>query len=115
MFEDEYIAVIIKPKIDMILVDGVESIGQLVARFNKAYKCKVSKNRMARWLKAMNYRVTRKVEITSPTVRKAKVEPARPSNPEPTSEFMTQHRQQFFNYPPPTSVFSNVQMPGFQE
>ena len=45
MFEEEYVTLVIKPKIDLILSDGVESIGDLTSKFNKEFKCKVSKAR----------------------------------------------------------------------
>jgi hypothetical protein len=116
MFEAEYIRLVIKPKIDMILEDGVDSIQDLVKKFNKAHDCMVSKSRMTDWLKALEYRMTRKVEVQRPLVRMN-----RPANPqpapvrEPEMEFNTVHRQQMFNFPAPTSVFSNVPMPGFSE
>lgn len=115
MFEDEYVRLVIKPKIDLVLEDGVESIGDLTSKFNKTFECKVSKSRITEWLKAIGYRVTRTVQIDRPQQKKA---PAPAPAPAPRGEydsFETVHRQQSFNFPAPTSVFSNVRMPGFEE
>ena len=117
MFEDEYVRLVIKPKIDLILEDGVESIGDLTAKFNKVFECKVSKARITEWLKAIGYRVTRTVQIDRPNVKRPPA-PAPAPAPAHRSEydtFETTHRQQSFNFPAPTSVFSNVRMPGFEE
>ena len=66
MFEAEYIQLVIKPKVDLILEDGVESIADLTAKFNAAFDCKVSKAKATGWLKALGYRVTRTVQIMRP-------------------------------------------------
>lgn len=110
MFEDEYVRLVIKPKIDLVLEDGVESIGDLTSKFNKAFECKVSKARVTEWLKAIGYRVTRTVQIARPQVHRPEPVPVRE---EPV--FRTTHSQTQFAFPAPTSVFSNVSMPGFQE
>jgi hypothetical protein len=112
MFEEDYIRLVIKPRVDMVLEDGVGSIKELADRFNEAHSCKVSKSRITEWLKALGYRVTRTVQIARPQPQRAP-EPA----PRVREEYETLHRQPPlpFNYPSPTSVFSNVQMPGFQE
>lgn len=110
MFEEEYVRLVIKPKIDLVLEDGVGSIGDLTAKFNKAFDCKVSKSRITEWLKAIGYRVTRTVQIDGPP-RQVN----RPAPPAPVEEFRTTHRQQSFNYQPPAGMFANVRMPGFEE
>lgn len=113
MFEEEYVRLVIKPKIDSILEDGIGSIGELTSKFNEAFGCKVSKSRITEWLKAIGYRVTRTVQIDRPS----RPQPARPrmDEPAPQQEFRTTHRQPTFDFPSPVGVFSNVQMPGFQE
>lgn len=116
MFEDEYVRLVIKPKIDLILEDGVESIGDLTTKFNKEFDCKVSKSRVTEWLKAIGYRVTRTVQIDRPNQPRPASVPAPARAPAPGYDnFETVHRQQSFNFPAPTSVFSNVRMPGFEE
>ena len=111
MFEPEYVALVIKPKIDLVLEDGVGSIAELTARFNKTFECKVSKTRITDWLKSIGYRVTRTVHIDRPqkTVARQVREPAM------AEEFQTMHRQPQFNFAPPSGMFVNVPMPGFQE
>ena len=111
MFHDEYVRLVIKPKVDLILEDGVDSIGQLTTRFNKTFECKVSKSRIAEWLKLLGYRVTRVVQIARPTVARPQPRP----EPQVREEFQTVHRQQQFNFPAPQGVFTNVAMPGFEE
>lgn len=109
MFESEYVALVIKPKIDLVLEDGVGSIAELTSKFNETFECKVSKSRVTEWLKAIGYRVTRTVQIDRP--QQARI-------PKPTAlveDFKTVHRQTQFNFPPPTGMFVNVPMPGFQE
>lgn len=113
MFHDEYVRLVIKPKVDMILEDGVDSIGQLTARFNETFECKVSKSRIAEWLKLLGYRVTRVVHIARP--ERNRPQPQQEPRMQEREEFRTEHRQMQFNYPAPQGVFSNVQMPGFQE
>jgi hypothetical protein len=116
MFEDEYVRLVIKPKIDLVLEDGVESIGDLTSKFNKTFECKVSKARITEWLKGIGYRVTRTVQIDRPNQARATRAPEPARAPAPGYDtFETVHRQQSFNFPAPTSVFSNVTMPGFQE
>jgi hypothetical protein len=116
MFEDEYVRLVIKPKIDMILEDGVESIGDLTAKFNKAFECKVSKSRITEWLKSIGYRVTRTVQIDRPNAPRPVFTPAPEPAPARVQEnFQTVHRQPRFDFPAPVGVFTNVQMPGFQE
>lgn len=116
MFEEEYVLLVIKPKIDMILVDGVGSIGELTSRFNEAFSCKVSKSRITQWLKALGYRVTRTVQIEGPARMNAPAPaPAREVAQVGEPVFNTAHRQQMMDIPSPAGVFSNVQMPGFQE
>lgn len=113
MFEDEYVRLVIKPKIDLVLEDGVESIGDLTTKFNKTYECKVSKARITDWLKALGYRVTRVVQIAGPA--KQTRTPA-PVHVPAREEFSTVHRQLQFDFmPPPVGMFSNVVMPGFEE
>jgi hypothetical protein len=112
MFEDEYVTLVIKPKVDRILEDGVGSIGELTTKFNKTFKCKVSKAKVTSWLKALGYRVTRTVSIVGPAPAPVPA-PARAPAPE---EFSTSHRQPQFNFPaPPPSFFGNVVPPGFEE
>jgi hypothetical protein len=112
MFESEYVTLVIKPKIDLVLEDGVGSIGDLTDKFNKAFDCKVSRTRVTEWLKAIGYRVTRTVQIDRPAAQRrgapAPVAPAR-------EDFRTQHRQPTFDFPAPVGVFANVAMPGFKE
>jgi hypothetical protein len=112
MFESEYVKLVIKPKIDLVLEDGVESIGDLTAKFNEAFDCKVSKSRITEWLRSIGYRVTRTVQITGREPAPVKAAPARAPVHD---EFRTVHAQQSFNFPPPAAVFSNVRMPGFEE
>lgn len=114
MFEQEYVRLVIKPKIDSILEDGVESIGDLTTKFNKAFDCKVSKSRITEWLKAIGYRVTRTVQIDRPQPARPAYAPAPAPAREP-EEFRTVHRQPQFDYPAPVGTFANVPMPGFQE
>lgn len=112
MFEAEYIQLVIKPKVDLILEDGVESIADLTAKFNATFDCKVSKAKATGWLKALGYRVTRTVQIMRP--RASAPAPA----PERTREvegFRTEHRQHQFNFGPPPTFFGNVVPPGFEE
>jgi hypothetical protein len=111
MFEAEYIQLVIKPKVDLILEDGVESIADLTAKFNATFDCKVSKAKATGWLKALGYRVTRTVQIMRP--RASAPAPVRPREVE---EFRTGHRQPQFDFgPPPPSFFGNVVPPGFEE
>jgi hypothetical protein len=117
MFESEYVLLVIKPKIDLVLEDGVESLGDLTKKFNSAFECNISKNRITEWLKILGYRVTRTVQIDRPHVRRAPA-PA----PEPAPARMSEYdridmpaRPSPFNLPAPGAVFSNVLMPGFQE
>jgi hypothetical protein len=113
MFEAEYIQLVIKPKVDLILEDGVESIADLTAKFNAAFDCKVSKAKATGWLKALGYRVTRTVQIMRP--RASAPAPA-PERTREVEEFRTGHRQLQFNFgPPPPSFFGNVVPPGFEE
>lgn len=111
MFESEYVALVIKPKIDLVLEDGVGSIAELTSKFNKTFECKVSKSRVTEWLKAIGYRVTRTVQIDRPHKPVPRPAPV----PAMVEEFQTRHRQEQFNFPPPTGMFVNVPMPGFQE
>lgn len=117
MFEGEYVTLVIKPKIDLILEDGVESIADLTAKFNSTFDCKVSKSRVTQWLKDIGYRVSRKVQIERPGRSRspAVTEDEDLRRPAPVEEFRTQHRQEFFNFAPPAGMFTNVPMPGFSE
>jgi hypothetical protein len=114
MFEDEYVRLVIKPKIDMILEDGVESIPDLTRKFNTAYECKVSKARITDWLKGLGYRVTRVVQIDGPA--KPTRAPA-PVHVPAREEYNTTHRQSQFNFMPPPQMgaFTNVVMPGQED
>ena len=117
MFEDEYVLLVIKPKIDMVLEDGVESIGDLTSKFNTQFKCRVSKSRITEWLKALGYRVSRTVTIVGPA-RKPPNYPAHapaPAKGRVNEEFSTVHRQERFDFPAPVGMFTNVRMPGFEE
>jgi hypothetical protein len=116
MFEEEYIRLVIKPRIDLILEDGVDSIADLVKKFNTAHSCRVSKAKVTEWLKALDYRMTKKIEFNRPIVRTLRVgQPPLEQVPERPVEFRTQHTQQMFNFPAPTGMFANVRMPGFEE
>lgn len=118
MFEDEYVRLVIKPKIDLILEDGVGSIGDLTTQFNQAFDCKVSKSRITEWLKALGYRVTRTVQIDRPhQPRPAPAPVPAPAGPRggEYDRIDQPARQMPFNIPAPGGVFSNVMMPGFQE
>jgi hypothetical protein len=112
MFEEDYIRLVIKPRMDAILLGGVGSIKELGERFNEAYSCKVSKNRITEWLKALGYRVTRTVQIAGPVQPAPAPTPAPARRPEYDS-IETPQRQPF-NIPV-QSMFSNVVMPGFEE
>lgn len=118
MFESEYVLLVIKPKIDLILEDGVESLGDLTKKFNSTFECKVSKNRVTEWLKVLGYRVSRTVQIDRPHQPRPAPAPApAPAGPR-ASEYdrLDQPaRSMSFNFPAPGAVFSNVPMPGFQE
>jgi|LauGreDrversion4_2_1035121.scaffolds.fasta_scaffold05916_5 hypothetical protein len=115
MFEAEYIRLVIKPRVDAILEDGVSSIADLVSKFNKAHECLVSKTKMIGWLKSLDYRVTKTVKIDGPFVRMNRM-PVPEPKPRIEETFKTQHTQIPMNFMPPTGgVFSNVRMPGFEE
>lgn len=111
MFEPEYVRLVIKPKLDLILEEGVESVIDLTSKFNKAFDCKVSGSRITGWLKSIGYQITRTVQIQRPAFQATR-EPARDSV---FNDDRAARQQIPFNYPSPTSVFSNVPMPGFQE
>lgn len=117
MFEGEYVTLVIKPKIDLVLEDGVESIADLTAKFNSAFDCKVSKSRVTQWLKDIGYRVSRKVQIDRPGRSRspAATEDEDLRRPAPVEEFRSQNQQKFFNFAPPVNMFTNVPMPGFSE
>lgn len=115
MFESEYIRLVIKPRVDAILEDGVTSISDLVTKFNKAHECLVSKTKMIGWLKALDYRVTKTVKIDGPIARMNRM-PITEPRPRIEENFETQHTQYKMNFPPPTGgMFTNVRMPGFEE
>lgn len=106
MFEEEYVNLVIKPKIDIILEAGVESLPDLTKKFNKIHKCSVSKSRITAWLKHLGYRVTRVVQINRP------FQPAPPA-PAPAPFQQSQRPTQFDRLPPPPAgMFANVTLPG---
>lgn len=112
MFEEDYVHLVIKPRIDRVLEDGVESIGDMTTKFNKLHGCRVSKNRITDWLKAIGYRVTRTVQIDGPRIRNQAPLPPPPDQ----QHFQTSHQQGHFNFPPPQNqMFQNVRMPGFED
>ena len=118
MFAEEYARLVIKPKIDAVLMDGVESIGDLTTKFNKAFECRASRTRMAEWLKVLGYRLTRTVQIerpgAAPAPRLGEAEIVQ-VNEVKTVEFKTVHRQSTLDFPSPIGTFTNIPMPGFME
>lgn len=117
MFLPEYHHLVIKPKIDLIIEEGVESVGDLTIKFNKAFACKVSKSRMSEWLKTIGYKLVRTVHIEGahPPPRLPVRRDPTPSSQPPDPSLFPAPRAQAFNFPAPGSVFANVAMPGFQE
>jgi len=116
MFEPEYITLVIKPKIDHILDEGVESLTELTANFNRVYSCSVPKSRITDWLKAIGYRVSRRVDIARPS-SVPQGPPLKASVAEHASVGVPQTPQHpiNFNFSEPSGVFANVRMPGFQD
>lgn len=112
MFEAEYIALVIKPKLDLVLQDGVDSIADLTAKFNSTFSCSVSKARVTEWLKAAGYRVSRRVQIDGP----GRIHSAPSAAPLPSSgtEYQRFVPQQPI-IPPPVGMFVNVPAPGFED
>jgi hypothetical protein len=113
MFEAEYIALVIKPKLDLVLQDGVDSIADLTAKFNSAFSCSVSKARVTEWLKAAGYRVSRRVQIDGPgRVHSAQSAAPLPSSGAEPPRFVPRPQPMI---PPPAGIFANVPMPGFED
>ncbi len=127
MFADEYLALVIRPKLVPILSD-CSSVTELVARFNDQWGCEVSRGRMCEWLRGLGITMQRKVvfsgalntvtpprEHDGPTMREAHEAIAygpRPGKQEVEGEMLFPG---FTNMSPPGSMFANVPMPGFSE
>lgn len=123
IFEEDYILLVIKPRVDQILEDGVASIAEFRHRFNKTFSCRISKPRITNWLKACGYKVTRRVAIETtnlsanpnPQPRGSTSPPTPPPIPQ-QEQFSTSHIQPSFHFTKPQgSVFANVNMPGFSD
>jgi hypothetical protein len=121
MFADEYLALVIRPKLVPILAD-CSSVTELVARFNDQWGCEVSRGRMCEWLRGLGITMQRKVvfsgAVPPPVFRPAAVdlgesdfekEPLQPIRDVPNQPMFPGFMQAA------GGVFANVPAPGFSE
>ncbi len=64
-FEDEIVSLIVKPRIDHLLKQGVTSVNDLTQKFREAFDSGVSIETMKEWLTQLGYRLEKpKVTLT---------------------------------------------------
>lgn len=119
MFEEDYVQLVIAPKLHPIIATAT-SLQEVCREFEAKWGYPLNRSRALRWLGMMGVTPRKQTLFlgAAPTpVAAVPVDDGFGPGPElpPPRDLAGQVRFPFMDAPPPAGMFANVQMPGFSE